>query len=727
MDPIVDAVKALLDVPVNAWMAACLGAGVLAVLTALVLRARLAGREAATEGLQRVGRAVRSGVRGFARTQLVVLAGVAVLGAAAIAWTKRDEGAASAALVFALGCVVPTLASILALRAAAAGGTRCVHAASARGLSASLRTAYASGMVAALLSAGFALIAITALFLGTADPGRLVPFALGGSAAALVVRVGGGIFAKSADVGMSLAVRAEREVPDDDDANPGVIADDVGDAVGDVAGMGADLHESLAVAAAAAMALGAGAAAWADKSAKPELRDAIAGLAAGPSTLVLFPVTVLAAGVVASLVAAPFAKTENERKVGSVLHRTTMVGALLFTAGAATLTFVLGLAQPEVTQALTGGAHFAERPWRYDGPAGVLWAVLAGLVLGLGLGRHAEWCSSDARSPARRLAEQSQGGPSVNVLAGFALGFASCGWQALMIAAAAGVAYFMAGSYGIALAATGLLGTMVVQHAASGFGAVAANARGIAEIVRAGPETRRRTEALDAAASATGATGRAFATGAAAMTSLALLAVVRDTWEQLHPSVAGGLRLGLGDIQVQLGLLVGAMLPFLFAATCVGAVSRVATVLSEQIVRTYRDNRPLGDRAEPPDHMRFVAAGTRNSFRRAAPAALIAVGAPVLCAFSPLGVPGLYAMLVGAIVTGTMLAIALGTAGVAWDNARRYVASGVFGGKGSTAYRAAVTGDVVGDPMKDAAAPGLHTLIKLMTMIGLVLVPFLAG
>jgi K(+)-stimulated pyrophosphate-energized sodium pump len=726
MDPIVDAVKALLDVPVNAWMAACLGAGVLAVLTALILRARLAGREAATDALQRVGRAVRMGVRGFARTQMAVTAAVALVGAGAIAGLRRDDGAMAAALVFALGCVVPTLAAVLGLRAAAAGGTRCVHAASARGLSASLRTAYASGMVAALFAAGFAVIAIAALFLGSADPGRLVPFALGGSAAALVVRIGGGIFAKAADVGMSLAVRTDRDVPDDSDANPGVIADDVGDAVGDVAGMGADLHESLAAAAAAAMALGATVAGWAEKAAKAETRDAIANLAAGPATLVLFPVAVLAAGVVASLLAAPFAKTENERKVGAVLHRTTMVGAVLFTAGAATLTFVLGLAQPEVTQALTGGPHVAERPWRYDGPAGVLWAVLAGLVLGIGLGRHAEWCSSDARSPARRLAEESQGGPSVNVLSGIALGFASCGWQALMIAATVGVAYFMAGAYGVALAAAGLLGTMVVQLAASGFGAVAANARGIAEIVRAGPETRRRAEALDAAASATGATGRAYATGAAAMTSLALLAAFRESWARLHPGAAE-LRLDLGDIQVELGLLVGAMLPFLFAATCIGAVGRVAKALSEQIVSAYRESRPLGDRAAQPDHARFVAAGTRNAFRRAAPAALIAVGAPVLCAFSPLGVSGLYAMLVGAIATGTMLSVALSTAGVAWDNARRYVASGVFGGKGSPAYRAAVTGDVVGDPMKDAAAPGLHTLVKLMAMIGLVLVPFLAG
>jgi K(+)-stimulated pyrophosphate-energized sodium pump len=502
-----------------------------------------------------------------------------------------------------------------------------------------------------------------------------------------------------------------------------VIADDVGDVAGDVTGMGADLYESFAGAVLAAMALGAGVWASIEQSGRADARDSVVTLlAAGPATLALYPVTLFAAGIAAALVAALFVKTESERRVGAALHRSIMVGGGLFTAAAIALTETLGLAEPRITQVLTGTGRDADGEWRYTGPLGALCAVLAGLFLGVALGRVAEWQTSEDRPAARRLAEESAAGPPTNVLAGLALGMASCGWPAVMISVAAGVAYYMAGAYGVALAAVGLLGAFAVPFAVHAFGAVAENACGIAEMVRMGPETRRRTEALDAAAATTAVMGKSYATGAAALTVLALIAVLRQTWDRLHP--AAPLHLDLGEVQVELGLVLGAMVPFLFTSWCIRAVNRVARTLGEQIVEHFRAARPLGDDAPSPDEAKFVAGGARRAIRRMGPAALLAIGTPILCGFSPLGVRGLAALLVGATLTATMLAFTLVNAGAAWDNAKRYVASGVFGGRGSPAYRAAVTGDVVGDPMKDAAGPGLHTLIKLMVILALVLLPF---
>ncbi len=725
MDPIVDATRELLDVHVNAWMAACLGVGVLAIIVAWVLHARLVGRDEGSDAMKRAGRAIHLGVRGFLRAHLAALAALALAGTVLLLFAFNRTGEAwTTALAFSAGCVGSGLAGVLGLRVVTASGARTAQAAASRGLGAALRTSHMAAAAAALYVIGFAVVSIAALHLGTGDPRRLLAFGLGASVTALVARVAGGIFAKAADVGLHLAVRANQDIPDDDTRNPGVVADDAGDCVESVAGMGADLYESFAAASLAAMSLGAFAWSAVEKSGNSDVRSAIEGLDAGPATLVLFPVTLFAAGIVAALLAAPFVKTENERKIGAALQRSTMVGAVLFTAGAAALTFALGLARPEVTQALTGAAREADEPWRYNGPAGVLWAVLAGLVLGLALGRIAEWNTSQDRPPARKVAEESEAGPPANVLSGLALGMASCVWPSLAIALTAGVAHYMAGVYGVSLAAVGLLATLAVPFAVHAFGAAAENACGVAEIVRLGPDARRRTDALDAAAAATAAMGKSYATGATALTSLALLATFREVYDRLHPGAASHLRLDLADVQVQLGLIVGAALPFLFSSFCIRAVGRVARTLADQIVNEFKESRPLGGEAPQPNHTKFVAGGARRAIRRAVPAALLAIGAPIVVGFSPLGARGLAAMLVGATLTATTLAFTLTNAGTAWDNAKRYVASGVFGGKGSPAYRAAVTGDVVGDPMKDAAGPGLHTFIKLMALLSLVLLPF---
>lgn len=727
MDPLVDATKELLDVRVNAWMASCLGVGVLAILVAAILHARLTGKSGAPEALQRAGRALESGTRAFLRTNLATLAVVMVLGSVVLLFAFNASGDGWIdALAFFVGCAGSALAGLLGTRAAAAGGARAAQAASTKGLGAALRSAYAAGAAAALFTAGFGVVAVAGLFLGFGDPRRIFAFALGASFAALVARVGGGIFAKASDVAVSLALRTDQEIPDDSQSNPGVVADDVGDLAGDVTGMGADLFESFAGAVLAAMALGAGVWASVEKAGKADVRGPIESLmTAGPSTLVLFPVTLFAAGILAALVAALFVKTDSERRIGAALNHSVMIAGVLLTAGAAALTSSLGLADPRITQLLTGAGRDADEAWRYTGPAGAFLAVLAGLVLGIALSRVSEWQTSENRPPARRLAEESAAGPPTNVLAGLALGMASCAWPAVLIAVAAGVAYYMAGAYGVALAAVGLLATLAAPLAVHAFGAVAENTCGLAEVVRMGPETRRRTEAIDAAAATTSVRGKSYATAAATLTVFALLAALRQAWDRAHP--AAPLRLDLGDVQVQLGLVVGAMVPFLFSSMCIRAVNRVALALAGQIVTHCRETRSLGEEAPPPDHAKFVAGGARRAIRRLGGAALVAIGTPLLCGFSPLGVRGLAAALVGATLSATMLAFTLIHAGAAWDNAKRYVASGVHGGKGSPAYRAAVTGDVVGDPMKGAAGPGLHTLVKLMALLALVLLPFFPG
>ena len=723
MDPIVDAAKSHLDIPVNAWMAACLGVGVLAIVVAFVLHARLLRLPRGPEPMQRAGRAIHLGLRGFARTHFTAVAASAVIGAVALLFAFNRAGDAwSVSLSFLVGCTGSALAGILGLRAAGGAGVRAAQAASTRGMSAALRASYVSGAAAALFTAGFGMIAVTALWLGTGDPRRLTAFALGAAVSALLARVGGGVFAKAADVGLSLATKQDQDIPDDSVMNPGVIADDAGDCAGDVTAMGADLFESVAGAVVAAMALGAQAWEWTKVHEPAGVKSAIEGLAAGPETLVLFPVTLFAAGIVAAAVAALFVKTDNERKVGAALLRSQMVAAVLMVVGAATMTFVLGLGRPEVTQALTDVARDrADDAAQHGGPVGVLWAVLIGLALGIVLGRLAEWNTSEERPPARKLAEESAAGPATNVLAGLALGMGSVAWPALLLAVAAGAAYYAAGSYGVALAAVGLLSTFAAPYAIHAFGAVAENACGIAEMVRLGPETRRRTDALDAAAATTACIGKGYATGAAALTSIALLAAFRKAYEAAHPGAP--FVLDLGDVQVELGLLIGAAAPFVFAGGCIRAVNRVARTLGDQIVQHFRETRPLGEEAPAPDYAKFVAGGARRALRRMGPVALLALLLPVVCGFSPLGPRGLAGMLHAATVTGTMLAFALTNSGGAWDSAKRYVASGVFGGKGSPAYRASVTGDLVGDPMKDAAGPGLHTLLKIMILISLVLLP----
>jgi K(+)-stimulated pyrophosphate-energized sodium pump len=347
--------------------------------------------------------------------------------------------------------------------------------------------------------------------------------------------------------------------------------------------------------------------------------------------------------------------------------------------------------------------------------------VLAGLALGVGVMRITEHYTTERKPHARRLAEEGSAGPAMNVLSGWALAMTSCAWPALWIAVAAGLAWYMAGAYGVALAAIGLLSTLVLPLAVHAFGSVAENAGGIADMVRVQPETRRRTEALDAAAAATASMGKGYATAAAVLTALALFAAFRHAFDRLHPEEP--LRLDLLDIQVQLGLLLGAALPFLFAGRCARAVADVARTLCDETLRWFRERRPPGAEPPAPDHGKFVALGVRRSVRRAGPAALLALGAPLVCGFSPLGPWGLVGLLVGATVSGAMLAMTLANAGAAWDSAKRYVSTGVFGGKGSPAYRAAVTGDIVGDPMKDAAGPGIHTLVKLMALLSLALLP----
>jgi len=723
MDPIVDAAKELLADRANAWMAACLGVGVLAVVVALVLQRRVAKSDAGTESMQKVGRAIHVGARAYLRMHLAASLVVALVGAVALLFAFNRAGDAwTTSLSFLVGCVGSTLAGALGLRVAAIGGVRTAQAAATKGLSAALRKSYAAGATAALFTVGFAVASIAGLYLGTNDPRRVFAFALGASAAALLGRVGGGVFAKAADVGLSLAVRAGEDIPDDAPENPGVVADDVGDDVGDVLGMGADLFESVAAATVAAMALGAGVWSWTQLHATPEIRSAIDGLAAGPATLVVYPVALFAIGILAAVLAAPFVKTDNERHVRAALQRSVMAAAVLFTAGAVALTFSLGIAQPAVTQALTGaGRDVVDESWQYKHPAGALWAVLVGLVLGIVLGRLAEWHTSENRPPARKLAEDSAAGPATNVLSGLALGMASCAWPALAIALSAGLAYYLAGAYGVALAAVGLLSTVAAPLAVHAFGPVAENACGIGEMARLGPDTRRRADALDEAAATTAASGKAYATGASTLVVLALFAAYREAYDRLHPGAS--LSLDLAEVRVQIGLIVGAMIPFLFSSWCIRAVGRVARSLSERIILRFKEKAPLGGDLPPPDYAAFVAGGARRSIRRMGPAALLAVGAPIVCGFSPIGPRGLAAMLVGATLSATMLAFTLTNAGAAWDNAKRYVASGVFGGKGSPAYRATVTGDVVGDPMKDAAGPGLHVLIKLMAILSLVLLP----
>jgi len=519
---------------------------------------------------------------------------------------------------------------------------------------------------------------------------KIIPaFGFGASGVAIFARVGGGIYTKAADTGADMVGKVEEGIPEDDPRNAAVIADFVGDNVGDVAGMGADLFESYVDSIIATMALCM--VAFTATMVKPLTPDT--------ETAWFLPMMVAAGGIIASIIGAFLVRVGKKPEMGALL---TALRRGTFSASILTAVFAF-LA-----------VHFLHAD------LGIFWAILAGLVAGVLIGESTNYFTSYAYSPTRQISEASQTGAGTIITRGFANGLMSTLPPIILVAIAIMVSHHFAGIYGVAIAGIGMLSTLGITLATDAYGPVADNAGGIVEMSGLPPEIRQRTDALDSLGNTTAATGKGFAIGSAALTSLALM---------LAYTQAVGIKfaeLSLLDARVIVGLFHGAMLPAIFCSMTLNAVGRTSFSIINEVRRQFREIKGLMEGEARPEYGKCVDICTKAALKEMLVPGLITVAAPIIVGFI-LGPLALGGFLLGAIAIGFILAITFANAGGSWDNAKKWIESGYFGGKGSDAHKAAVVGDTVGDPMKDTSGPSLNIMIKLMSIIALVMAPVLAG
>jgi K(+)-stimulated pyrophosphate-energized sodium pump len=660
-------------------------AALVALLAAIILTRRVLAADPGNERMQKISDATRRGAMTYLKRQYLAIVYFMLVMILAITVLIGPL----TTIAFVVGAALSTLAGFIGMNIATKANVRTTEAAR-HGLNKGLRVAFSSGTVMGFSVVGLGLLGLLVLYMFFSvvlgdDLGDITAviagFGLGASSIALFARVGGGIFTKAADVGADLVGKVEAGIPEDDPRNPATIADNVGDNVGDVAGMGADLYESYVGSIIATMALGFVAFNHGDL----------------PKTAILLPVVIAGVGIFSSVIGTFFVRTGEEAKQ-SVLLLALRKGIYL----AAFLVTILSY----LAVYLVLGEQYMH----------VFGAILSGLLAGVIIGISTEYYTSDSYRPTRDLAKSSQTGAGPTIINGLSVGMKSTLFPVITLGAAIMVSYYFAGLYGIAISAVGMLSTLGITLATDAYGPVADNAGGIAEGAHLGPEVRERTDALDALGNTTAATGKGFAIGSAALTALGLTVAYADA--------AGITNINLTDPSVIVGLFIGGMLPFIFCAMTMQAVGKAASEIVEEVRRQFREIPGLMEGQADPDYETCVDISTKTAQREMIVPGLTAVIVPIVVGLL-LGPHALGGLLIGALVTGFLMAVMMANAGGAWDNAKKYIEAGHYGGKGSATHKAAVVGDTVGDPFKDTSGPSINILLKLMSIVSLVFAAFI--
>ena len=656
--------------------------GALALIFALSLTLRVLKEDQGTDAMKEIGRAVQEGASAFLRREYTTLAIFVVIVAVVLGVFIDPE----TAVAYVVGAICSAGTGYIGMSIAVRANTRTASAAM-RGLNPGLRVAFNSGAVMGTTVVGISIIGLSILYLIFQDITVVAGFGFGASSIALFARVGGGIFTKAADVGSDIVGKVEVGIPEDDPRNPATIADNVGDNVGDVAGMGADLFESYSSSIIATIAIAAAVAAAGSSDFAPKI---------------VLPFLIASMGIISSILGTFLVRTGDDASMSKLLwalRRGIYFASILVIGLSYAVIHMLGLE---------------------DGNR-IFMAIVTGLIAGNVIGFATEFYTSYEYFPTKRIAEASQTGAGTTIITGFATGMMSTLVPVASVVAAILISYWAADLYGVAIAAVGMLSTLGITLATDAYGPVADNAGGIAEQSHLDPEVRERTDALDSLGNTTAATGKGFAIGSAALTSLALLAAYALTIEELNPD-GGKVVFDVLDPNVLVGLFIGALLPFVFSALTMQAVGTAAYAIVNEVRRQFREIPGIMEGTGRPDYARCVDISTQGSLRAMILPGTMAVVAPIAMGFI-LGPEPLGGMLIGAITAGFLLAVTMANAGGAWDNAKKYIEAGNFGGKGSETHKAAVVGDTVGDPFKDTSGPSLNILIKLMSVVALVFAP----
>ena len=677
---------------------AVLCAAIIAIIYAIIQFYSVKSKPEGTEKMQEISAKIRKGAMAYLKRQYKTV-GIffAVMFVILFVLAYCFDGILNKCVPFAFlsGGFFSGLSGFVGMKIATYANSRTANGAR-ESLNKGLKIAFASGSVMGLTVVGLGLLDISVWFiiLNAIYPGQIetimaamLTFGMGASSMALFARVGGGIFTKAADVGADLVGKVEAGIPEDDPRNPACIADNVGDNVGDVAGMGADLYESYvgSVISCGALAVAAGL----------------------QFNGVIVPMLIAAIGIISSIIGSFFVKTKEnatQKNLLTSLRKGTYISAILSAIGSAIIIFGI---LPE--------------------KKGIFGAVLSGLIAGVLIGFFTEYYTSDSYKPTRNLASSSETGSATIIIDGLSLGMLSTAIPVVIIGISVMASYYFAGGfstaanafqqglYGIGISAVGMLSTLGITLATDAYGPVADNAGGIAEMSGLEETVRERTDALDSLGNTTAATGKGFAIGSAALTALALIVSYTDKVKTLNFE----LDLQITNPSVLIGLFVGAMLPFLFSAFTMKAVGRAAQKIVFEVRRQFREIKGLMEGTAEADYANCVDICTRSSLKEMILPAALGIISPIIVGLA-LGPNGVVGMLAGALVSGFVLAIMMANSGGSWDNAKKYIEAGNFGGKGSENHKAAVVGDTVGDPFKDTAGPSVNILIKLLSMVSIV-------